>query len=159
MALVKGTNSYVTVAEADAYFLGRIAATLWESALTQNKEKALITATRLLDEMSWTGVAVSDAQTLAFPRDGVYFDALYGCEIVLSSSYIPDRIINATYELALHLLQNEDVLEDTGDVRSMSIGNISLNTIISPQRVSSSVKRMIKPLLSSQGLNSWWRAN
>ena len=158
MALSKGTNSYVTVAEADSYFEDRIDAAAWSAATTDQKSQALVTATSLLDEMSWTGIAVSDTQALAFPRSGTYFDPRAGTEVVLDNN-VPRRITQAVSELAYHLLNNDGLLDDTGGVVNLKIGSISLETISNPKSIPISVKRIIKPLLANAGSNAWWRAN
>lgn len=43
------SNSYVTVAEADGYFAARLHADAWESASSEDKEKALLTACRHIE--------------------------------------------------------------------------------------------------------------
>ena len=48
MALVKGVNSYATVAEADAYFLNRLDVAAWNDADETQKYQSLITATSFL---------------------------------------------------------------------------------------------------------------
>lgn len=50
-------NSYVTVAEANAYFVASIrAASSWSAAPTTKKERALVTATRMFERQQWIGV-------------------------------------------------------------------------------------------------------
>lgn len=158
MAVLKGTNSYVTVAEADSYFADRLNATAWTSADAALKGQALITAATLLDEQRWIGTAVGEDQPLAFPRSGEYFDPRAGASVYLSAS-IPNRIINANFELALHLLLNDSLLEDTGGVSSLSVGTIQLTSIKSANRIPKTVKTLITPLLVNAGSSSWWRNN
>lgn len=158
MALAKGTNSYATVAEADAYFQDRIDVAAWSSASADQKSQALITATSYLDALNWTGVAVSDSQTLAFPRSGSYFDPRIGSEITLTTS-VPGRVVKATYEMAYHLLNNDGLLDDTGGVAELKIGSLTLNTIQNASKLPSFIKRVINPLLLNRGSNMWWRAN
>jgi hypothetical protein len=159
MALTKGTNSYVTASEADTYFSTRLDVAAWTAADVTEKEKALVTASGVLDGLIWTGVAVSELQPLAFPRRGSYFDPRIGLRAVLDGSTIPARVETATKELAYHLLNNDGILDDMGNVNDMSIGQINLSTIRAPNLVPSVVKRLIKPLLANAGQNSWWRAN
>lgn len=159
MALSKGTNSYVNVAEADTYFENRVDADSWEAADNIQKEQALVTATQLLDDMSWTGTAISETQPLAFPRSGSYFDPRLGAFIEFSDIAYPDRIVKATYELALHLLNNEGLLTESGSVTNITVGSIQLQSIKGVSRTPSLVRRLIKPMLINQGSNSWWRAN
>lgn len=157
MALQKNVNSYVNTVEADFYFEDRLDATAWTSASEAVKEQALVTATANLDNMTWTGVAVSETQNLAFPRIGSYFDPKFGTTITFTSE-VPQRIKVATYELALHLMSNDDVLSTSDTVRSLHIGTIKLIDIKSPS-VPSVVKKQINPMLTNSGANLWWRAN
>jgi hypothetical protein len=157
MALSKGINSYVTVAESDAYFKDRLDASGWSSADATMKANSLVTATHILDNFSWSGVATSETQLLAFPRAGSYFDPRLGTSVAMSG--IPKRIETATFELANHLLNNEGLLDDTGRVLDLNIGPISLSKIQKPNLLPSLVKRLIAPLLINSGVNSWWRAN
>lgn len=159
MALAKGTNSYATVSEADSYFEDRLDVAAWTTAAATQKAQALVTATRLLDNLNWIGIAVSDSQTLAFPRTGIYFDPRLGMDIVLDELYVPNRIITATYELAYHFLNNDGLLDDTGTVENISLGSISLTNVNNANKLPSHVKRMIKPLQENSGSNFWWRAN
>jgi len=158
MALIKGTNSYQTVTEADTYFEGRLDAAAWTSATDELKTPALITATATLEHMNWAGVVVSESQNLAFPRVGSYFDPRLGYEVTLSDE-VPNRINTATFELAYHLLNNDGILDDTGSLRNLDVGSISLNRITRPNLIPESVKRLIKPLLVNAGAKTWWRAN
>jgi hypothetical protein len=159
MALVKGTNSYVTVAEADEFFADRLDVAAWTSADATQKAQALVTATAALDSMSWTGTAVSVTQALAFPRNGVYFDPRLGLETSLDPAAVPERVLTATSELAYHLLNNDGLFDNTGSVDAISVGNISLSKVQAPSKIPYSVKRYITPLLLSGGRNIWWRAN
>lgn len=157
MALVKGTNSYVTVAEADAYFETRIDSDIWFDASNSEKIQALVTSTAVLDQMSWAGVAVSAEQSLAFPRNGSYFDPRAGQVVMIDG--VPSRIVQACYEQALHLLSNEGLYSSTGSVTSLQVGRIQLDTIISPESIAPVSNRLVKPLLVNSGANMWYRAN
>ncbi len=159
MALVKGTNSNVTVAEADSYFGDRIDVAAWDSASATQKAQSLVTATLLLDSLNWTGVAVSDSQSLAFPRTGSYFDPKLGVTVELSNNIVTNRISTATFELAYHLLNNDGLLDETGDVKNLTLGKIDLTNIRRPSQLPSIVRNLIRPLLVNTGSNAWWRAN
>jgi hypothetical protein len=158
MALTKNLNSYVTVIEADSYFENRLDVAAWLSATETQKSQALVTATSVLDELDWIGFAISELQSLAFPRSGSYFDPKYGITIEFDSS-VPNRVVVATYELAYHFLNNDGLLDDAGKVSDLKVANISLSKIRSPNRIPSTVRRQITPLLYNSGANSWWRAN
>lgn len=158
MALSKGTNSFVTVAEANSYFENRLDVAAWTEASDTVKAQALVTATSVLNDQNWIGTAISDSQQLAFPRSGSYFDPRLGYEVSLGNE-VPNRIIDATYEMAYHLLNNDGVLDDTGSVTDLQVGQIRLNIKSSASTIPPSVKRLINPLLVNAGANMWWRAN
>lgn len=159
MAIAKGTNSYVTVSEADAYFADRLDVAAWADAPELEKAKALVTATSYLDSLEWVGAAISDAQSLAFPRYGSYFDPRLGFDVTMDGIAIPSRIINATYELAYHFLNNDGLLDDTGSVKDISIGPIRLTGIKTANGLPGNVRRLIRPVLLNRGSSAWWRAN
>jgi hypothetical protein len=158
MALIKGSNSYATVAEANNYFSTRLDVDAWNTASDEQKMQALVTATQSLDLLNWTGTAISDSQLLAFPRYGWYYDSKFGKYIELTEE-VPDRIIKAVFELAYHLLNNDGILDDTGTLTSLSIGQISLTFKHEPRKIPSHINRGIRPLLLNQGTRMWWRAN
>jgi len=155
MALVKDTNSYATVVEADTYFADRLGADAWTSATSTKKAQALITATATLDQMSWSGVAKSSS--LAFPREGYFNDPSLG--IPVDMSVVPNRIIKATIEPALHLLSNEDVLSAQQTFDSITVDTISLDFQTAPSKTPTSVMTLVRPMLINGGASLWWRAN
>lgn len=53
MAIEVGTNSYVTLDEAEAYYSGSLNADAWFSADASKKEKALISAFRNMQTLNW----------------------------------------------------------------------------------------------------------
>jgi hypothetical protein len=173
MALVKDQNSYATVEEADAYFENRIDVAAWTDALPTQKEQALVTATSIIDSMQWTGYVVSETQPLAFPRVGTYFDPRIGYVVELPPG-VPPRIVQATYETAYHLLNNDGLLDNTGTVEDLTVGSITLTKIVNPTALPSAANRLVQPLLvtgvggpggNSSGIGGdgtnrmWWRAN
>lgn len=159
MALLKGTNSYATVAEADAFFEDRLDVSAWTLADPAQKAQALVTATRILENLSWIGTAISEDQPLAFPRNGEYFDPRAGSLVVLDNTVVPTRIIEATYELAYHLLNNDGLLDNTGQVKNVSLGSLTLTDVKAPSLLPRVVKNVIKPLQVNMGSSPWWRAN
>ena len=102
-------NSYLTVADGDALanlYLGTLS---WSSATTDNKGRALIMATRYLDELRWIGDKASTTQALAWPRS----DAECG-DWSFTTSEIPQPIQQATFDLAEALLADSTLLSGTG---------------------------------------------
>lgn len=159
MALSKGVNSYGTVAEADAYLADKLDIAAWSVALPEDKEKALVTATRILDSITWRGYAISISQPLAFPRVGDYFDPRLGQAVVFDAIATPSRIINACFELAYHLLNNDGLLDSSGSVKSLSIGQLNISGISQASLLPKVVKDLIRPIELNQGTRRWWRAN
>lgn len=165
MALVLGTNTYVTMVEADAYFDTRIDAGAWLNAQDDDQESALVTATLILDENQFIGVAVSSTQSLAWPRKEAYtFDPRLGQQVTFGNEEIPKRLKMAVLEMALHLLSNENLLDNKSqNFEEISIGTITLkdsnNDTTRVPMVPTLVKKYLKPLLVTQGSTQWWRAN
>lgn len=102
-------NSYLTVAAADDFanvYLGTLS---WSTATTDNKGRALIMATRYLDELKWLGDKASTTQALLWPRT----DAACG-DWSFTSSEIPQPIKQATFDLAEYLLGDSTALSGAG---------------------------------------------
>lgn len=165
MALVLGTNTYVTMVEADAYFSTRIDAGAWLNAQDDDQESALVTATLLLDENQFIGVAVSSTQSLAWPRkDAIYFDPKLGIEKSVTTETYPKQIKMATYELALHLLTNENLLDNkTQTFERIKVGSIeiedSTKDVLKIPVLPLRIKKLLSPLLVNGSGKQWWRAN
>jgi hypothetical protein len=157
MALAKGINSYVTVEEAEAYFANKLDVAAWTDAPSVQKEQALVTATSLLDNLAWAGKAVEESQSLAFPRVVEYFDPKVGGYVYNTGT--PKRILTATFELAYHLLNNDGLLDETGSVKTLTVGPITLTDVKSAGSIPLLVKNTVRPLLLNAGSNMWWRAN
>jgi len=107
-------NSYVTVAVADAYLDARLNASAWTGASAADQARAVIEATRTLDTFHWKGTRVNGTQALSWPRAYVPNpDAPKDVEVpslVTDIAYypeasIPQRILDATCELALEFLK------------------------------------------------------
>ena len=66
------SDSYSTVADADAYHTNHLYHATWTAASTDSKERSLKMATRLLDErITWVGSKYTDEQHLRWPRGSV----------------------------------------------------------------------------------------
>lgn len=102
MPVIVGTNSYVTIAEADSYLADSARASAWAFLGTSQKTSALITATRMLETVTWQGQKTNPLQTLAWPRSGVI--DRYGQPV--DSSVVPTDIKNGQIELAFDVSQD-----------------------------------------------------
>ena len=118
------SNSFVTVAEMTTYCEGRLNASVWVA--TPAQEPALVEATRELSMMDWLGLTVSETQALSWPRQYVP-DPESPSGQYFASTEIPQRIKDATCELALQFLKagttdisaastTDGVIEKTVDV-------------------------------------------
>lgn len=88
-------NSYVTVAEADAYFLERANSSKW--AVSTEKAALLMTASRMIDwQLAFQGSKVSELQSMQFPRTGVILPSGYE----VPATIIPTEVKFAVFELA-----------------------------------------------------------
>jgi hypothetical protein len=98
-------NSYVTVADATAYFTRRLYSGIWSAASAGDQAAALVWATSLLDQqLRWQGDRISTTQALEWPRSYVLTpdrDAYY------DSASIPAWLEDATAELAQALLEKD----------------------------------------------------
>lgn len=173
--LTVGTNSYVTLAEANAYFENRLDVAAWESADDPTKEKALTTAAMMLNEIIWVGVATSDTQQLAFPRIGEYLEPVLGKVVTLDPAVIPNRIKASQCEQSYQLLNNDGLLDEKGTVSKIKVDVIELEGLDSQTstapRFSSTAENLYYPLTmdgcdalmrkykGGGSGNMWWRAN
>jgi len=142
IATVSGltSNSYHTVATAQAYFDTRLHCTDWTDATASDKEKSLLHACRIIDEYClWIGTKTVTAQALKWPRRGIchdgniyyeYNDSIYEYgsfgegQWVLASDAIPQQILDGQCELALVLLGDDtqsDALLDSLNIAGLKM--------------------------------------
>jgi hypothetical protein len=94
-------NSYVTLASADTYFETVPDSSTWIDKSTDAKNRALISATRWIDALSFYGDRCTETQSLKWPRENYKVDG-----IALACTLIPAPIKVATYELARALVND-----------------------------------------------------
>lgn len=124
-------ESYISVAEAQAYFLLNGEPDAWITARLDKQETALRVATRAIDLMRsgrWNGIRFNSSQALAWPRFGVYDDDGFA----LPASPLPKNLRLAAAQLALRYLQDPDSVlgDEASDDRniigeSVSVGPLS----------------------------------
>jgi hypothetical protein len=98
-------NSYVTLADADAYFETTPDSGTWTDKTNDQKNRALISATRWIDALSFYGARCGTTQALKWPREDYTVDG-----IDLACTLIPVGIEIATYELARALANDTDAI-------------------------------------------------
>jgi hypothetical protein len=141
------------------------ALTYLDRSTYSDKAKALIMATRYLDQLMYFGERTTTTQKLSFPRmfltDPDATAMYWGQALRLRTDYfdentIPDRILFATYELALRLLSDPEL---TGDPTVRQFRKVSIDGVLSVEFNSNSLVRpldrnilnYISPLLKSGG--------
>lgn len=152
-SMLSNANSFCSVAAANTYHAGHLYASAWLQANDATREKALIMATRLLDEnFGWAGIASDDSQALGWPRSGVYDRNGYA----IDWNVMPQALLDATAELARLLMAKDRTAEtDTIGFKSLRVGSIALEVDrydrdrddIIPKHV----KRMLAHLGSARG--------
>ncbi len=112
-------NSYASVADGDAYHDGHLYASAWTAATADNKAKALVFATRLIDaERQFKGVKATATQALQWPRANCPDPdaaAESGSAAVLASDLVPPALVMAACELARELLVQDRTAAPPGE--------------------------------------------
>lgn len=117
--LIVGTNTYVTLATADAHFAARLHADTWDAASDDTKERALLMAALLLDRhILWLGTKADPEQAMEWPRVGVDW---------LPAVQVPQAVMVAQMELALLLLtQDTTALPDTAGLKTIQADTLKI---------------------------------
>lgn len=117
-------NSYVTLAQANTYFETVPDSSTWTSKTDDQKNRALISATRWLDGLSYYGDRCTDTQALKWPRNTYTVD---GVDLVCT--LIPDPIKSATFELARALANDTSAITNstgTGQFEQVELGDLKV---------------------------------
>lgn len=118
-------NSYVTLAEADAYFETVPDSSTWDDKTDDQKNRSLISATRWIDSLNFYGDRCDNDQALKWPRNNYHVD-----QVELVCSVIPVEIKYATYELARALANDTDAVTGntgtTGLYDEVALGDLKV---------------------------------
>ena len=105
-------NSYVTVADADAYLDARLNASEWTTATADTRARALVEAQAELQTLAWVGTRTDAVQALAWPREyAINPDAPSDADLDLLpeptylDNEIPLRVQHAQIELAFQFVK------------------------------------------------------
>lgn len=115
------------IADAKAYFAGRLGTAAWDDADSGTRKAALVTAVRFLDRgVLWSGVQTDAAtpQPLQWPRDSATCNG-----DAVTDGTTPDRIVNGEFELALALLEDESIQDSQGtgsNIKKVGAGTASV---------------------------------
>ena len=117
------SNSYCSLIEADAYFADRLNGSTFTGQPEGIREKALVTATRRIDEETFVGTKVNLDQRLQWPRFNVYDED----GLIVSHESIPERVKQAVYMTAFELMRTDFLQETYMDNFSFfSVGSVQL---------------------------------
>ncbi|MCZ2112270.1 MAG: hypothetical protein LC131_00250 [Anaerolineae bacterium] len=140
-------NSYVTVAEADAYFAEQFGYSAWDLVVQADREACVITASRSLDSyMVWAGQRATDVQSMEWPRSGSY--DRYGNPI--DDDVIPNVLKQAVFETAFIILTKGGL--EFGGRRYDKVKVAVVDVTFSRSQDSSGIPKYIEELLSGLGL-------
>ena len=118
-------NSYVTLAEANTYFETVPDSSTWTNKTDDQKNRALIAATRWIDSFIFYGDRCDQGQALKFPRNNYQVD-----DVELSCTTIPNNIKYAQYELARALANETDAMTGNtgtdGNIEEVKLGDIQV---------------------------------
>ena len=148
-ALIVGTNSYVSLAQADEIAATRLFTAPWNGTTDAARTKALMTATALLDRMRWQGRKVAPTQPLEWPRVPDRCPTGYP----LSVAVIPP-IVTATVELAIHLLSTGDLGGGPAVMQQMLGDSMVMHFAHVSDELPKHVRRLIEPYLHVASANN-----
>lgn len=138
MAATVGVNSYVSAADATAYFGDKYGFDLWTPST--KKDAALVSARQLLDTYcSWFGHKVSESQPMAFPRTP-------------DADPVPQDIKDAQCEIAYKIIENNSVSQVADDpLVSLKAGSVEM--VFKPSKAGNpSSSKLVDSLLAPYGL-------
>lgn len=145
---IVGTNSYVSLDDANALAADRLFAGAWSAATDATRSQALITATALLDRMQWQGRPLAPTQPLAWPR--VADRCPPGFPLTTDT---PEPIATATVELALHLLSTGELPGGPAVMQRMIGDSMAMFFAHVGDELPKHVRRLIEPFLRSSSAN------
>lgn len=155
IATAKGStsDSWGTLAEADAYHANRLFNPEWGSASDATKETALKWACTLLNLLSWLGVRTEATQSQAQPRYGLKDrDGFY-----ISSDTIHQEMKNASFEYAWILIKGDTTKEsETTGISKIKVAVVEIQIDKSDQKkkVPNNVLDFIRPWLKNVNTSS-----
>lgn len=160
-ALVVGVNTYVTLAEADAYLDDSVSTTDWATLDEDTRVRALLSAFRLLERQVWQGDRTDEAQEADHPRTG-----LVTCDgIPVPEDEVAEDIESAQIELAFAITADPELetkANQGSNVRRVSAGSATVEFFNSTDgsggfvadRFPANVMELIKCFLEGYGASS-----
>lgn len=148
-------NSYLSRADANSLADERLQTTNWDDATDPDKDRALIQATRRIDQEKFEGKKDTDGQALKWPRQDAFDDD----KREIDSDIIPAIVEEATFEMALHLLNENadanDALGETGleQFSRAKVGpmDVDIRAGFDGGELPAQVHRELRPVLKTPG--------
>lgn len=134
--LTVGTNTYGTLEEANTYFSDSLNSQKWFDLAYTVRIKALITATRRIDSLTFKGKKSIYSQPLSFPRN-------------YSSEEIPPEVKKATFEEALETVGEMLSPDERVKLQKLGVTRVSFGDASETYNGSASTRK----LLSQEALN------
>lgn len=142
------SNTYIALAYAEQYLEDRLDSSAWTAADTDDKNRAILMSTRVLDSYAiWLGQKTDEDQALTFPRYDLEDEGW-----LIDSDAIPIKIQKAQAELCLFLLESNRTADKDGTgLKSLKVDKIELefdkmdNLEVLPE----SVINLIRPFITS----------
>lgn len=130
---VEEVDCYGTLSRANAYFNRKLRNQPWVDSYPDDRKKALIEATRIVDSLNYAGVKADPTQEHQFPRSTLGYVTISADGSLLSVSAVadasvPQDIEYATYEIAIKLLDGIDPDLEAVNVAKTSQGFSSART-------------------------------
>lgn len=121
-SIVPNADAYADVAYVDTYEASYKPTSAWTAANTTSKEVAIRQATQYIDSFYrglWSGLAVSDEQSLAWPR----YSAVDAEGFTLASDTIPEKLKQAMAEAALRAISGTLLGDQTtpGGIKKLQV--------------------------------------
>lgn len=140
-------ESYSSISDADNYIARWHDDSTWSGSTQSEKERALLKATRFVDDHTFIGQRSDPDQALAWPR--VWIGSIDGR--VIASNEIPREIKEATIEAALRQRTGDTLFpdHDGGTIRSESkqVGDLSISQTFASSRQATRTFEVIRSLL------------
>lgn len=141
---------YALRADADVYFGGKLDRGSWTAASGTEKDRALISATRLFDLESWEGIPTDlvTPQPIAWPRTGVTDKN----QQPVADTDFPEDLLNGFFELAQAVIDDPAIADTTstsGNIKTVTADVVSVRFFrpTTGTRFPASVNDYITPFL------------
>lgn len=157
-----GANSYASLEELADHAAGKLYASAYTAATDENREKALVSASMLIDAtIEFPGVRASNTQGLGWPRalmghghgHGLPMGYVGGSYVAqpFEGALVPLRLKQATMELAISLLASDRTAEpETAGIAKLGLGqgaiDITFDKTDRPGILPEVVLRLLEPI-------------